>query len=126
MPYSVSSFQDLIVWKKAMDLAVQTYALLKKYPKHELFALVNQTQRCAVSIPSNIAEGYQRQSRKEYIHFLHIALGSSAELRTQLLLANRVQYITEQDSRLAIGQLEEVEKLLKTFVRSLSKGVDVR
>ena len=115
---TVSTHKDLDVWKKSMDLAAQVYSLTARFPKEELYGLTSQIRRSAVSIPSNIAEGAARHSRKEFIQFLHIASGSVAELETQLLLAIRMGF-TPGDS--IISHVEEVRKLLLGLLRSLKK-----
>ena len=115
---TVSTHKDLDVWKKAMDLAAQVYSLTARLPKEELYGLTSQIRRSAVSIPSNIAEGAARHSRKEFIQFLHIASGSVAELETQRLLAIRMGFIPGDSS---ISHVEEVRKLLLGLRRSLKK-----
>jgi len=87
---SVNSYQDLEVWKKSIDFVEQIYRLVKQLPKEETYALSDQMRRAAVSIPSNIAEGANRKTTKEYIQFLYIALGSTAELETQLIIGNPI------------------------------------
>ncbi len=101
-----------------MDLAARAYCLTSQFPKEELYGLTSQVRRSAISIPSNIAEGAARQSRKEYIQFLHIASGSVAELETQLLLAARLGFASDAG---ALTHLEEVRKLLLGLLRSLKK-----
>jgi four helix bundle protein len=115
---TVSTHKDLDVWKKAMDLAAQAYSLTARFPKEELYGLTSQMRRSAVSIPSNIAEGAARHSRKEFIQFLHIASGSVAELETQLLLAIQMGFISGDH---VIFHIEEVRKLLLGLLRSLKK-----
>jgi four helix bundle protein len=115
---TVSTHKDLDVWKKAMDLAAQVYSLTARFPKEELYGLTSQIRRSAVSIPSNIAEGAARHSRKEFIQFLHIASGSVAELETQLLLAIRMGFIPGDS---IISHVEEVRKPLLGLLRSLKK-----
>ena len=115
---TVSTHKDLNVWKKAMDLAAQVYSLTAKFPKEELYGLTSQIRRSAVSIPSNIAEGAARLSRKEFIQFLHIASGSVAELETQLLLAIQIGLLSGDH---IISHVEEVRKLLLGLLRSLKK-----
>lgn len=83
----ILSFRDLDVWKNAMDLVDQVYSLTKNFPKEELFGLTSQTRRSAVSVPSNIAEGFDRKNTKEYLQFCHIALSSLSELDTQIEIA---------------------------------------
>ena len=115
---TVVTHKDLEVWKKAMDLVAQVYSLTARFSKEELYGLTSQIRRSAVSIPSNIAEGAARHSRKEFIQFLHIASGSVAELETQLLLAIRMEFISSDS---IISHVEEVRKLLLGLHRSLKK-----
>ena len=114
---AASSFKDLIVWQKAFDLAEQIYLKTDKLPPQEKFALTSQIQRSAVSICSNIAEGYERNNRGEYVHFLGIARGSSAELEAQLLLAQKIYRI---DFKQELALLTEVQKLLWAFKQKLA------
>jgi len=93
----MKTHKDLDAWKNAIELAVAIYSLTKSYPKEELFGLVSQMRRAAVSIPSNIAEGAGRNHDKEFQQFLYIALGSVAELETQLLLSERLEYASDSD-----------------------------
>jgi four helix bundle protein len=93
----MKTHKDLDAWKNAIELAVAIYSLTKSYPKEELFGLVSQMRRAAVSIPSNIAEGAGRNHGKEFQHFLYIALGSIAQLETQLLLSERLEYASDSD-----------------------------
>ncbi len=106
---STKSFKDLIVWQKAMTLTKEVYSLCKKLPKDELFALSSQMRRSAVSIPSNIAEGYGRRNKKEYLQFLGVAYGSACELETQLILCKE---LFEIDNSSCLSLLEEVQKML--------------
>jgi|SRR3989344_6559671 len=110
-----SAFQNLIVWQKAMVVAKTAYSLTRTLPSEERYGLDSQIQRCAVSIPSNIAEGSKR-GRKEFAQFLHIASGSAAELETQLLLAAEVHRAATSELLL---QLREVQKMLESFIRKL-------
>jgi four helix bundle protein len=89
--------KDLEVWKKSIDLAKKVYLLTQKFPKVEIYGIVAQMRRAAVSIPSNIAEGSARKSDKEFIQFLYVSLGSLAELETQMILSNEIGFIEEQD-----------------------------
>lgn len=115
---TVVTHKDLAVWKKSMDLAAHVCSLTARFFKEELYILTSQIRRPAVSIPSNIAEGAARQSRKEFIQFLHIASGSVAELETQLLLATRMGFISRDNP---LPQTEEVRKMLLGLLRSLKK-----
>jgi len=111
--------KDLDVWKKSMDLVETVYKLTQKFPESEKFGLTSQMRRCAVSIPSNIAEGAARKGDKEFIHFLHIALGSLSELETQYLIAMRLIFIEKEDT--IEGQMIDVKKLLLGFRNYLNK-----
>jgi len=116
-----SSYQGLIVWQKAMDLTAIVYNLVKKLPKEELFALGSQMRRAVVSIPSNIAEGQDRKTDKEFTHFMSIARGSKAELETQLLICVKVGYLKETEISEAMNLSAEIGKMLTTFINKLKK-----
>ncbi|HJT19094.1 MAG TPA: four helix bundle protein [Nitrospira sp.] len=110
--------KNLDAWNMAMDLAAETYSITNRFPREELFGLVSQIRRAAVSIPSNIAEGAARNSRKEYIQFLYVALGSVAELETQLLLALRLKLFSSID---VLERVERVRQLLLGLLRFLKR-----
>ena len=114
-----SSYQGLVVWQKAMDLTAVIYKLVKKLPKEELYSLSDQMRRAVVSIPSNIAEGQDRNTNKEFAQFLHIARGSKAELETQLLICVKVGYLTEIEIIEAINLSVEVGKMLTSLINKL-------
>lgn len=113
---TVRSFRDLVVWRKAMGLTKLSYAVANQLPKHELYALGDQIRRSAISIPSNIAEGSKRHNSREFLQFCGIALGSSAELETQLLLASDL-YDISITKELAL--IEEVQKMLSKICKQL-------
>lgn len=115
----MDGYKNLIVWQKSIDLVEHLYAIVKILPKEENYALADQIRRAAVSIPSNIAEGASRNSTKEYIHFLYIALGSSAEVETQIIIANRIGYVSDIES--SIDKINEVKKMLNALISSLKK-----
>ena len=112
-----TTYKDLIVWQKSMLVAKGIYALVKKLPKEEIYALSDQMRRAAVSIPSNIAEGYGRISHKEYAHFLSIAKGSASELTTQLELCVMIGYLTDEDIHESLTLLDEIERMLHCMIR---------
>ena len=115
----VKTFKDLVVWQEAMNLVDMIYLQTRTFPKEELYGLTSQVRRAAISIPANIAEGNGRKSRKEYLQFLSIANGSMAELETQILIAERLNFLTkEQIDKLQI-QLQSVGKLLTALRKSL-------
>lgn len=113
-----NSFKDLIVWQKSMDLVQESYRIIDILPKRETYALGNQITRCATSIPSNIAEGYRRNSRKEYLQYLGIASGSAAELETQLIIVARV-YGGMVNSEYALDLVTQVQKMLYALIMRL-------
>ncbi|MDQ3065489.1 MAG: four helix bundle protein [bacterium] len=113
---AINSYKELTVWQKARLLVRDVYMLCEQLPKDEVYGLANQMKRASVSIPSNIAEGYRRNGRKEYVQFLGIALGSAAELETQLIL---VQDIFELEIEKEITQVEEVQKMLLAMRQKL-------
>ncbi|MBE6818863.1 MAG: four helix bundle protein [Ruminococcaceae bacterium] len=117
----IKNFKDLTVWQKSMDLVVEVYQLVKEMPKEETHGLSNQMRRSAVSIPSNIAEGYYRYSDKELQKYLYIARGSSAELETQLIVVARLNLVSDITVQKTIAKCEEVEKMLNAFITRISK-----
>jgi len=116
----VQKYEDLTVWQKAMELAAEIYGIVKLLPNEELYVLSDQMRRAAVSIPSNIAEGQERNTTKDFIKYLFIAKGSKAELETQLLICARLQYLTHSQIATAQGLLIEIGKMLNALIRSLS------
>ena len=114
----MSTFRDLIAWQKAMDLAEDVYAVTARFPSEERYGLTSQLRRCAVSIPSNIAEGQGRLTTRDWQHFLAQARGSALELETQLLLASRLGMGTEADVHHAIGQAQEVARIINGLLNS--------
>ena len=116
---SISSYRDLKVWQKALELVIGCYRLTAQFPKSETYGLSSQLQRAAVSIPANIAEGQGRESLKEYLHHLSIANGSLMELETHLLITGRLAYVTESDLAPLLAQTAEVGKMLNGLRKSL-------
>lgn len=110
------SYRELKVWQKSYDLAKDVYSLCLELPKNELFGLTSQMQRAAVSIPSNIAEGQQRGSVKEFRQFLQIARGSAAELATQLQLSGDIYKLEVKN---LVSDVEEVQKMLYGLIQKL-------
>ena len=116
----MESYRDLSVWQKSMDLVEEVYSLVKKLPHEEQFALSSQIRRAVVSIPSNIAEGYGRKSKKEYIRFLQIARGSKYEVETQLLICSRLGYLQKTDLSKSLDLCDEIGKMLNTLIKKLT------
>jgi len=118
---AIKSYTDLIIWKKSIDLVVDIYKVVKNFPREELYALSDQIKRSGVSIPSNIAEGQSRQHTGEFRQFLYIALGSLAELDTQLIIAHRLGYIDEKESELLSERVMELRKMIFSLISKLKK-----
>ena len=120
----VESYKDLIVWQKAMQLIKCIYGFSDSFPAKEMYGLTSQMRRAAVSIPSNIAEGSRRGSRKDYRQFLLIAFGSGSELETQLDIAVMLGFASSEspELKLAVSLLIEVMKMLNTMIRKLSSS----
>ena len=118
----ITTHKNLEVYKLSIDFVTQLYACTATFPKEELFGLVSQLRRAAVSIPSNIAEGAARQGNKEYIQFLYIALGSKAELETQLIIAFNLQFLSESNFQHWSEKVEGIGRLLSGLIR-YRKGV---
>jgi len=114
---AVADYKNLIVWKKSMDLVVEIYNLVKKLPKEETFALSSQMRRAVVSIPSNIAEGYSRNSEKQFAQFLSISKGSASELETQLLICMRLDYLKESQVINALNLCDEVCRMINKLIK---------
>ena len=117
----ITSYKDLDVWNKSMDLVVETYNLMKIMPKTETYSLCDQMKRASVSIPSNIAEGQQRKSTKEFINFLSISRGSVAELETQYLLCIRLGFLNEQQVEKALKTCSDVGMMLTVLINRLAE-----
>ncbi|MDD5464458.1 MAG: four helix bundle protein [Candidatus Moranbacteria bacterium] len=122
MENQIISYKDLIVWKKSMDLVTEIYLLTEKFPKSELYGIVSQIRRCAVSIPSNIAEGKQRGTRKDYCHFLIMAFGSGAELETQLEISKRLNFCKKEECVLIDRLLNEIVRMLNKLISTLKEA----
>ena len=116
------SYRDLEVWQKAMDLVVDCYTITSNFPNKETFGLASQLQRAAISIPSNIAEGRERQHRKEFIQHLSIAYASLAEVETHLQIAERLNYVDLDKVNQLLDKTSEVGKMLNGLRKSLNKG----
>lgn len=117
------TYKELIVWQKSYKLTLSVYKLTGRFPKEELYAITSQIRRSVVSIPSNIAEGYSRKRKLEYIQFLQIAFASGAELETQLLIAKDLGYISNADFAETGGLLDEVMKMLNVLISKVKSSV---
>jgi four helix bundle protein len=117
----LSSYRDLLVWQKAMELVVETYRFSSSFPKEELYGLTSQLRRASVSVPSNIAEGYGRASRKEYLQFLYVAQGSLKEMETQAILAEMLGFASKSSTELLLEKGAVAGKLLGGLIRALRR-----
>ena len=115
----LKNYKDLKVWQKSYELCLKIYRLTAKFPKEERYGLTSQIRRAAVSIPSNIAEGYGRKTTPDYLRFLYIAYGSICELETQLLLSGDLNYVNQEYLESLKDGTGEVERMLKALIKSL-------
>ncbi len=120
---SQKGYKNLIAWQKSVDFISQVYETTKLYPKEELYGLTNQIRRSAVSIAANLAEGYGRSSRKEYINFISIAIGSATELETLLIISKKLNFIESDNYYLLENNLQEILKILFKLRSSLKSKI---
>jgi four helix bundle protein len=115
----VNSYRDLAVWQSAMQLTEHVYGLTRAFPQYEIYALASQLQRAAVSIPSNIAEGHARSTTKDYMRFISVAMGSLAEVETQIELSARLNYIDQPKRDALLAKTDELGRMLRGLKKSL-------
>jgi four helix bundle protein len=116
----------LEAWKQSMDLVIEIYRTTEGFPSQEIYGLTNQIRRAAVSIPSNIAEGAARQTKKEFSNYLHMAQGSLSELDTQIELARRLGYLDAKSWSALDTRMEQIDKMISGLIRHLSRKSGVR
>lgn len=121
---TISSYRDLVVWQRAMDLAEQCYKSTKIFPREETYGLVSQIRRSASSIAANIAEGYGRDSSGSYVQFLKNAQGSLKELETHVILSRRVGLLDAGTESSVLLRTDEVGRMLRSLIRSIQKSAD--
>jgi four helix bundle protein len=121
---SIRKYSDLVVWNEGLDLSEEIYRVTESFPSHERYALSIQMRRAAMSIPSNIAEGYCRFYTREYWRFVTIALGSLAELETQLEMAKRLGYLGDEESQKATEMASTLGRRLQTLRKALHKKIN--
>jgi len=121
MEKDIKSFRDLMIWQRGINLVKEVYKETNNFPKEELYGLTNQIRRSAISIPSNISEGHIRQHRAEFRQYLSIALGSLAELETQILIARELNYIPNENSDNLIDQMGTLGKIIRGLMKKLTK-----
>jgi four helix bundle protein len=115
----IKTYKDLLVWKRSVSLAIKIYSVTEKFPKSEVYGIVSQMRRCAVSIPSNIAEGRNRGTRKDFAQFLRIALGSAAELETQTEISKNLNFLEEPEYSQITSEISEIGMMLRAIIRKL-------
>lgn len=120
----MGTFKELLVWQRSIELAKLVYDYTISFPVEERFGLTNQMRRCAVSIPSNIAEGYGRATDSELVHFMYISRGSCNELETQLILAYHLAFITEDKFNHLVLLIAEINKMISSLIYRRKQGLD--
>ncbi len=121
MNLKINSHKDLEIWIRSIDLVVKTYKLTSSFPEYEKFGLVNQMRRASVSVSSNIAEGSGRKSTKEYVNFLYFSVGSLAELDTQYIIAQKLNYINEIDPLLK--EIKSIMLMINSIIKKLQTRI---
>jgi four helix bundle protein len=116
----IKSLKDLKIWQKSIQLVEEVYTSSRNFPKEEMYGLQSQLRRSAVSIPSNIAEGFARLHNREYRNFLYISLGSCAELTTQIIIASRLKYIEKAKADTLLNEIEEISKMTMSLIKKLN------
>ena len=115
----LKSFKELKLWQKAYQLCLEIYKNTKRFPTEEKYGLSSQMRRAAISVPSNIAEGYGRKTIPDYVRCLYIAYGSTCELETQILLSGDLKFLTEDTQSSLVERIKEVERMLMALIKSL-------
>lgn len=115
----IKSYKDLLIWQKGIELSILAYEVCKTLPKEEIYGLQSQIKNSAVSVPSNIAEGYGRRSTKSYAQFIKIARGSLYEFETQLIISHKLEFLKDEDFEKLSNLIVEESKMLNAFIKSL-------
>ena len=123
MTEKIKNFRDLDLWKKGIEIVKGVYETVDAFPRKELYALASQMQRSCISTPSNIAEGFNRFHNKEYKQFLYIALGSCAELETQIEIAVELKYIDERRKTLLLEEIDHESRMLRNLIKKLNQSI---
>ena len=119
----IKNYKDLNIWKRSIELVEDIYKLTKSFPKEELYGLTSQMRRAAVSIPSNISEGFTRFHNKEYKQFLYIALGSCSELSTQIIIASRLKYFDNNKIELLLNEIDEICRMTMNLIKKINSNL---
>ena len=115
----IKRYRDLDIWKKGIESVKDVYKVTEKFPKHEVYGLVSQMRRSAISIPSNVAEGFRRYHNKEYKQFLYVTLGSCAELETHITIAKELDYVTQEIETLLLERLDHICRMTSNLLKKL-------
>jgi len=115
----IKSYKDLNIWKRIIEVVEDIYKITKNFPKEEIYGLTSQLRRSAVSIPSNIGEGFTRFHNKEYKQFLFVSLGSCAELSTQIIIALRLDYLENKEADQLLNEIDEISKMTMSLIKKL-------
>lgn len=119
MGKKIRTYRDLNIWKAGIELVKDTYRLTEKFPKQEIYGLVSQMRRSAISIPSNVAEGFKRYHNKEYRQFLYVTLGSCAELETQVTIAKELKYIPANKEVILLEKMDHIGRMITNMLKKL-------
>ena len=119
----VKSYKDLTIWTKGIEIVNKIYKITREYPKEELFGLVTQMRRSGISIPSNIAEGFVRQHNKEYKQFLYVALGSCAELETQVMISFNQGFLAKDIKETILEEIDHESRMLMNMIKAISRSL---
>lgn len=122
---NIRSYRDLEVWRRSKAYAVNVYRLTENFPKSEVYGLTSQIRRAAVSVPSNIAEGFRRKFRKEKLQFLRVAYGSGSELETQLEISFELGYLDATRYQEASAELDEIMRMMNGVINSIERSKEV-
>jgi len=118
---NIRGYKDLDVWKKGMEVVKEVYTVTQKFPREEKYGLTNQVRRAATSIVSNIAEGKMRQYTNEYVQFLYVALGSCAEVDTQMTIAEELGYIDRGTNSKLLEEIDHIARMLRNLIKGIKK-----
>ena len=119
MGKKIKTYRDLNIWNAGVELVKDIYRLTGKFPKQEMYGIVSQMRRSAISIPSNVAEGFKRYHNKEYRQFLYVTLGSCAELETQVTIAKELKYIQEDKETVLLEKLDHIGRMITNLLKKL-------
>ena len=115
----IKRYRDLDIWKKGIELVKDIYKSTEKFPKQEMYGLVGQMRRSAISIPSNVAEGFRRYHNREYKQFLYVSLGSCAELETQITIAKELKYMKQDKEAVLLEKLDHICRMISNLLKKL-------